>query len=128
MLDSHVQVRTSHRFTAAYPVIFGGAPFVGEGRLTDLSLTGCSITCDRAVLRGSYIRLSVLVPHQQAPLLVELGRVRWVRRHSFGVEFIRLPMIANQQLDRTEWERVAALLENQSGYDGARLLTPFSPD
>ena len=54
--------RTYHRFPLFYPVIFGGAPFVGEGILTNLSLMGCSVMCDREVLCGSEVRVSVLLP------------------------------------------------------------------
>ena len=32
--------RAYHRFPLFYPVIFGGAPFVGEGLLTNLSSDG----------------------------------------------------------------------------------------
>ena len=35
--------RTYRRFPLSYPVIFGGAPFVGEGVLNNLSLRGCSV-------------------------------------------------------------------------------------
>jgi hypothetical protein len=104
--------RSYHRFAVAFPVVFGGAPFVGEGSLTDLSLTGCSITCDRTVLVGSHIRLNVLLTDPRTSLLVELGKVRWVHAHCFGVEFIRLPTIARQRLDRIVWERLARQLES----------------
>ena len=50
--------RAYHRFPLFYPVIFGGAPFVGEGILTNLSLMGCSVMSDREVLRGSDVRVS----------------------------------------------------------------------
>lgn len=52
-------VRTYYRFPLNYPVIFGGAPFVGEGLLTNLSLKGCSVTCDREVFCGSEVRVSM---------------------------------------------------------------------
>jgi hypothetical protein len=105
-------IRGARRFPAVYPVIFGGAPFVGEGRLMDLSLTGCSVETDRTVLQDSYIRLNMIVPGHGS-LSVDLARVRWVRKTSFGVEFIRLPAIAKEQLDRNGWERVAVLLEGR---------------
>lgn len=114
LVDGERTVRSSPRFRAIYPVIFGGAPFVGEGTLADLSLTGCSVTCDRTVLSGSYIKLSVLIPAPTHSLFVELGRVRWVRDRSFGVEFIRLPTTARHRLDREGWNRLATLLEGHS--------------
>ena len=104
MVHTH-QTRSTDRFPAAYPVIFGGAPFVGEGALTDLSASGCSITCDLTVLSGSYVRLNVLLPDRSPSLAVELGKIRWVRGQAFGVEFIRLPTIARQQLDHVIWDR-----------------------
>jgi hypothetical protein len=106
MYEGVLRFRSSHRFPTAYPVVFAGAPFVGEGRLSDLSLTGCAVTTDRTVLIGSYVKLSLLLPNQPTALLIELGRIRWVRGQAFGVEFIRLPSITRQQLDRKEWERL----------------------
>ena len=99
------QVRSTDRFPVTLPVIFGGAPFVGEGVLTDLSASGCAITCHRTVVAGSYVRLNVLLPDQSPSLAIELGKIRWVRGHVFGVEFIRLPAIARQQLDQAVWHR-----------------------
>ena len=93
--------RTYHRFPLFYPVIFGGAPFVGEGMLTNLSLMGCSIMCDREVLCGSDVRVSVLLPNQTPALSIDLGTIKWVQGHEFGVEFLRLPLEARQRLNST---------------------------
>lgn len=100
MTDTIVNWRIHPRLSVTYPVIFGGAPFVGEGTISDLSLTGCSVSCDRAVLIGSYIRLSVLLPDPTASLFIELGKVRWVKKRTFGVEFIRLATLTRQRLNR----------------------------
>ena len=91
--------RTYHRFPLFYPVIFGGAPFIGEGMLTNLSLMGCSVLCDREVLCGSDIRVSVLLPNQTSSLSIDLGRIKWVEGHQFGVKFLRLASEARQRLD-----------------------------
>jgi PilZ domain len=91
--------RTSHRFPLHYPVVFGGAPFVGEGILTNLSLKGCSVLCDREVLRGSDVRVSVLLPDQRTSLSIELGTIKWVQGEQFGVEFLRVPLEARQRLN-----------------------------
>ena len=93
--------RTYHRFTLFYPVIFGGAPFVGEGMLINLSLMGCSVMCDCEVLCGSDVRVSVLLPNQTPALSIELGTIKWVQGHQFGVEFLRLPFEARQRLNST---------------------------
>jgi len=91
--------RTYHRFPLHYPVVFGGAPFVGEGVLNNLSLMGCSILCDREVLCGSEVRVSVLLPNQTPALSIELGTIKWVQGNEFGVEFLRLPFEARQRLN-----------------------------
>ena len=93
--------RTYHRFPLFYPVIFGGAPFVGEGILSNLSLMGCSVMCDREVLCGSDVRVSVLFPDQMPALSIDLGTIKWVQGNQFGVEFLRLPFEARQRLNRT---------------------------
>ena len=100
MVDTTVNWRIHPRLPVAYPVIFGGAPFVGEGTVSNLSLSGCSVTCERTVLMGSYIKLSVLLPDPTSSLFIELGKVRWVKGSTFGIEFIRIPTITRHRLDR----------------------------
>ncbi len=112
MLDRSRDTRSYPRFPASYPVIFAGAPFVGEGILSDLSHTGCSIHCGRTVLCGSYIKLSVILTGWEDSLLFELGRIRWVTAQVFGVEFIRLPTLRNRRLDRDDWVRLSQVLED----------------
>ncbi|MCC6139925.1 MAG: PilZ domain-containing protein [Nitrospira sp.] len=109
-----LHTRSTDRFPVSYPVVFGGAPFVGEGALTDLSTSGCAIACDRTVLSGSYVRLSVLLPDQSPSLAIDLGKIRWVCGQVFGVEFIRLPTVAHQQLDRIIWARFVHSLSRLS--------------
>jgi len=107
--------RTYHRFPLFYPVIFGGAPFVGEGILTNLSLMGCSVMSDREVLCGSEVRVSVLLPNQPQALSVELGTIKWVKGHEFGVEFLRLPLEARQRLNSALRIELIQFLKTRSG-------------
>jgi hypothetical protein len=107
--------RTYHRFPLFYPVIFGGAPFVGEGILTNLSLMGCSVMCDREVLCGSDVRVSVLLPDQTPALSVDLGTIKWVQGFEFGVEFLRLPLEARQRLNSTLQIELTQLLKTRFG-------------
>ena len=103
--------RTYHRFPLHYPVVFGGAPFVGEGILTNLSLKGCSVLCDREVLRGSDVRVSVLLPDQTTALSIELGTIKWVQGEQFGVEFLRVPLEARQRLNNMLRVELISLLK-----------------
>ncbi len=111
MTEKSSYSRAYNRFPVTYPVIFRCAPFVGEGTISNLSLNGCSVACEQTVLTGSYIKMSVLMSNPTASLFIELGRVQWVRENVFGVEFIRLPIIARQRLDSMVWERLTSLLE-----------------
>lgn len=106
-------VRTSCRFPLNYPVIFGGAPSVGEGVLTNLSLKGCSVKCDRWVLGGSELRVSVLLDHQPPALPIDLGTIKWVKGHQFGVEFVRLSLEAQQRLNHTPRTELIEWLKNR---------------
>lgn len=106
--------RTNHRFPIFYPVIFGGAPFVGEGILTNLSLMGCSVMCDREVLCGSDVRVTVLLPNQAPALSIDLGKIKWVQGHEFGVEFLRLPLDVRQHLDNMLRIELIQLLKARS--------------
>ena len=106
--------RTYHRFPLFYPVIFGGAPFVGEGILSNLSLMGCPVMCDREVLCGSDVRVSVLLPDQTPALSIDLGTIKWVQGCQFGVEFLRLPLEARQRLNRTLRIELIELLKTRS--------------
>lgn len=114
MADAETNFRSYHRYPVTYPVIFGGAPFVGEGTVADLSLTGCSVTCDRTVLAGSYVRLSLILPDPTSSLFIELGKIRWSRGNRFGVEFIRFPTLTRHRLDRVIEEQLTTLLENRA--------------
>ena len=106
--------RTYHRFPLHYPVVFGGAPFVGEGVLNNLSLMGCSILCDREVLCGSGVRVSVLLPNQTPALSIELGTIKWVQGEQFGVEFLRLPFETRQRLNNALRIELIHLLKARS--------------
>jgi PilZ domain len=107
--------RIYHRFPLSCPVIFGGAPFVGEGVLTNLSLMGCSVMCDREVLCGSAVRVSVLLPSQLQSLSIDLGTIKWVQGHQFGVEFLRLPVEARQRLNSTLRMELIGFLKGRPG-------------
>ena len=106
--------RTYNRFPLFYPVIFGGAPFVGEGILANLSLMGCSVMCDREVLCGSDVRVSVLLPNQRPALSIDLGTIKWVQGNHFGVEFLRLPLEARQRLNSTLRIELIHMLKTRS--------------
>lgn len=61
-----------------------------EATTADLSVTGCRIMIPglRGVTRGSFLILSLEIPGEAAPILVNPAKVQWVSRDRFGVEFL----------------------------------------
>ena len=103
------------RYPLHYPVIFGGVHFVVEGILSNLSFKGCSVLCDRKVLCGSDVRVSILLPDQTQSVTIELGLIKWVEGHQFGVEFLRLPDETRQRLNRRLRSELIHVLKVRSG-------------
>ena len=58
------------------------------------------MTCDREALCGSEVRVSMLLNNEPPALPVELGTIKWVKGNQFGVEFQRVPVDAQQRLNR----------------------------
>jgi hypothetical protein len=75
---------------------------------------GCSIMSDREVLCGSDVRMSLLLPSQKPALSIELGTIKWVQGHEFGVEFLRLPLEARERLNSTLRMELIELLKTRS--------------
>jgi hypothetical protein len=112
------------RYPMRYPVICGWVSCVGEGLLTDLSFSGCSVLCDRTPLVGTAVRVSVLLPDHTKALSIEGGIIKWAKGRLFGVEFQRLPLDARQRLNRTLRQALIHRLQAQS----SRPNQPTVPD
>jgi hypothetical protein len=93
--------RTYPRYPMQYPIIFKWVTCVGEGLLTNLSFSGCSVLCDHTPLVGAEVRVGILLPDQTQALSIESGTIKWVDDRRFGVEFHPLPLDARQRLNRT---------------------------
>jgi hypothetical protein len=82
--------RKFERFSVDGMVTLVGDSVRGGGHIDNLSLGGAAIASDVPVTRGDYLQLTMTLPSQPAAVDVELAPVRWVKDHSFGVEFIRM--------------------------------------
>jgi hypothetical protein len=89
------------RYPMQYPLMFGWASCVGEGLLTNLSFSGCSVLCERTAFVGTEIRVGVLLPDQTRALAIEGSMIKWAEGRRFGVEFGRMSLAARQRLNRT---------------------------
>lgn len=110
--------RREMRVRGAYPVIFAGAPFLDEGVVRNLSVSGCQIECPRTVLVGSYVQLGMLLFDQAPSVRVELGAIRWASGQRFGVEFIRMPDEEYRRLRHFLGDRLLPKLERVQEQSG----------
>jgi hypothetical protein len=60
------------------------------------------------------VRVSVLFPNQAPALSIDLGTIKWVQGHQFGVEFLRLPLEARQRLNSALRIELIQLLKTRS--------------
>jgi hypothetical protein len=107
--------RTYPRYPMQYPIIFEWVTCVGEGLLTNLSFSGCSVLCDHTPLVGAEVRVGILLPDQTQALSIQGGTIKWVDDRRFGVEFRPLPLDARQRLNRTLRNALIDCLKTHSG-------------
>jgi len=92
--------RQAPRFKVRLPIAFLGYNLTGEGIVVNLSLGGCWIESDQNVQQGKELSLRILMPDQDAPLVVNRAEVRWTVRGLFGLEFLAMPQEEGARLRR----------------------------
>ncbi len=95
-----MRARGAPRVAVQGSITFSGDEMVGQGLVTNLSLSGCVVESDHTLRRGDYVALRLHVPGDDSPLETELAAVRWARGRKFGVEFIRASKKTQSQLRR----------------------------
>ena len=58
-----------------------------ETATLDLSVGGAKFDCELAVYPGKMIRVRLIIPGAEEPVLIEDARVQWVGEDTFGVSF-----------------------------------------
>ncbi len=82
--------RFGARVSVECAVVYAGQVIVGEGRMLNVSLSGCQLEGARQTMsRGDSVHLRVFMSDHQIPLNVPLAVVRWVDKNRVGLEFIR---------------------------------------
>ena len=84
--------RGSPRIAISGSVAFSGEDIAGEGRVSDLSVSGCvlEVETERALPANLYLSLHLEVREHRDPLDIDLAAVRWAQGRKAGLEFIRL--------------------------------------
>ncbi len=84
-----MDLRQSRRASARGAISFVGKDFVGEGRVFNVSRSGCMVESPFLFQRGEYLTIRIHVPCRDWPLDIDLAAIRWSKGGKFGLEFIR---------------------------------------
>ena len=95
-----------------YPVMFSDATTIGEGKVTNLTVFGCTIECATAPLDKSLLHLRLLLPDQRESLPIEMADVRWVQGKNMGLQFKSVERTANLRLHGFVWDRMLERLRS----------------
>jgi PilZ domain len=88
--ESFMEKRRQPRFTAQFRSTFSGGQREGQGRTLDLSIGGCKIETELAVVVGAALECRIYVPGLDWPLRIEEAHVRWVKAVAFGIQFTKI--------------------------------------
>lgn len=88
------------RHPAECPASFAVEDVFGVGVVYNLSDQGCAVTSAVSVPDEGYASVSITLPGEADPVLVELARVRWATRQEFGLEFRIISHAEKRRLQR----------------------------
>jgi hypothetical protein len=106
MDDSKPYRRGLYRLSLAHPAMYCVTSTVGEGTITNLSAMGCSIETDEPLFTDQQLALRLLLPDRPDSLPIAVGRVKWVKDRTAGVEFIQVEREANLRLHSFVWDKM----------------------
>lgn len=95
-----MDLRRAPRILIHCPVMLIGEYLLGEGSVTNLSLSGCGVKSSTKMHRGTYMELRLLVQVCDRPISVDVARVRWTKESYLGLEFIQVGVEHQQELAR----------------------------
>jgi hypothetical protein len=70
-----------------------------EGITLDLSIGGARIESEIDVFPGKQIRVRLVVPGEEEPLLIDQALVRWVDEDTFGIQFLTVNQEGRDDLE-----------------------------
>lgn len=91
--------------------MFSDTTTIGEGKVTNLSVFGCTIECTGAVPDQTTLLVRLLLPDQPESLPIEQAEVRWVKGNQVGLQFGKLERMADLRLHNFVWDRLLDRLQ-----------------
>lgn len=94
-----VEGERQERKVVELPVSFIGDAR-GAGTVRNLSSDGCKIESESRLSPAQLLVLRISVPHELAPIVIDVAAVRWSKSHTVGLQFMSLREAEQQRLDR----------------------------
>ncbi len=101
--------REHHRKAVKLTGTFTGEDTQGRGRITNLSVGGCSFESQTLPAVGAFMEATIQLDDLPPPLKINVAVVRWVQNQEFGLEFINLQSDEKERLHQyistADWMR-----------------------
>ncbi|CAI4031994.1 hypothetical protein DNFV4_02418 [Nitrospira tepida] len=98
MFKKQIDFRHNPRHEVHLSVEFTGDQVTGKGLVCNLSRSGCGIKGQTRVPVGAFVELIISLPSGLAPLMIDLGVVRWSAGERFGIDFLQMQEPETQRL------------------------------
>ncbi len=82
--------REYERLSLSVPVMLAGGTGAAPGRVTEISIDGCTVETEAPLSEGALVQLTLHVTPGEAPIAVEAAVVHGVRPHGGGLHFVRI--------------------------------------
>ena len=107
LLDRRYAERVPIEYRISYSGEEGARIVKGEGRLKDLSKTGCKILGATTSSLGSSLTLLLDFEDGKAPMRLTDATVSWLGKDSFAVRFPKLSADERRRLQEVIWKNVS---------------------
>jgi hypothetical protein len=98
MFKKQIDFRHNARHEVHLSVEFTGDQVSGKGLVCNLSRSGCCLKGHTRVPVGAFVELKISLPDGLAPLIVDLGVVRWSAGERFGIDYLQIQETETQRL------------------------------
>jgi len=78
--------------------ICGEDDYEGEGKLLDISISGCRISSEETLSVGKVLKLSLFLKDHQWPMRIDEAIVRWAKVGTYGIEFTSIRLAQRERI------------------------------
>lgn len=94
-----MNLRSESRLPITCSVSFSGYNLELEGRVTNLSMSGCALESEKSIQPGTPLFLSMSLPDSDEPLDIELATVRWSQEGACGLKTVIMGLDSRERLE-----------------------------